>query len=163
VKIGPRIIFTSCFLLLFLYLTISSLQWHWEVKLFPLTIGISCLILSVVQFVNELIRVKNFGFKYDFIFDSPLDGAITKHEIIRRALIYFSWIYIYFISIFLFGFFVATFFFLLLYTYIQAKLKWYHSLLYSTVVWTSTIIFFDKILNLPWPQGMVLKWMGISP
>ena len=162
-RIGPRLIFCICFITVILYLTIVSLKWPWEVKLFPLTIGTLCLLIGLIQLFKELLRVKELGIKYDFVFSSPSDHVLSNHEVIRRALIYYSWLYLLFISIVLFGFFIATFFFLLLYTYFHAKLKWYHCILYSIIVWVSTIIFFDKILTLPWPHGLVLKWINISP
>ena len=150
--------FTLFIILVFALALWQSRTFDFRTGLFPWAIGIPVFCLAIVQLIMDLSRratQKDGG--------SSATGAELPAVVVnRRTAGMFSWIVTYFIAIWLLGFSVGV----PLCTFIQLKIfgreKWLLSLIYTASAWAFIYAIFDKILHVPFPEGQLFLWLGLS-
>jgi hypothetical protein len=140
------------------YGVIAAWFWPWKAALFPLVIGIPLFVLSAAEALWVLLGTTERGEVQDF----QISHELPEREVIRRSAGAAGWIMAFFAAIVLLGFPVAVPLFVFLYLKVQAKEGWIFSALFTAAAWVFFYGLFDQVLHLPFPQGWLLEWSGIS-
>ncbi|MBI4524729.1 MAG: tripartite tricarboxylate transporter TctB family protein [Deltaproteobacteria bacterium] len=135
--------------------------WPMQAKFFPLTILIPML---GVGFLNAAYELRSLcGKKHLFNgsaravqFSQPDD---ERHPL-RRTIAAFSWIIGFFGGIWLLGFSVSIPLFLFLYIKVYSGEGWALSLTLACAAWLLYFGLFDRLLHLPFPDGMIFSLIG---
>jgi hypothetical protein len=125
-------------------------------------IGIPMVILALVQLILDLKgieRKQQDAAPVDFQFaQTTVEPAVAK----RRAITMFAWFFGFFIAIWLLGFSITIPLMVFTYLKIQSNEKWLLSLTLTAVAWVFFHTLFVRLLHLPFPDGLVLTWLGIE-
>ena len=147
------------FFALFVY---QAKDWRLQARLYPWAIGIPMLILAVIQVVLDL---KGIGPKKSGN-DAPVDvqfAARTDPALAwRRTINIYSWILGYLISVWLLGFGYSVPLVVFLYLKVQSSEKWPLSIALTAAAWLLFWGLFDRLLHLPFPEGQLFSWLGLS-
>jgi hypothetical protein len=141
--------------LFFAFFVWRAKDWPPVVRLFPWAIGFPMLFVSIALLVGDLrgtpgSKSSDQG-ALDFRFVQGLDAATVR----KRTLTTFAWIFATFAAIWLFGFLIAVPLVVFLYTKVQSEERWTLSLALSGACWLMLAGLFDRILHLPFPEGVV--------
>jgi len=152
-----------------LFLCAVGTAWQWQfaaARRFPFAIVIPALALCLAQLVLDFVRprtqedVEAGGFM-----DLPVDRSVPVSAVIRRATNFFAWTLGLFAGIWLVGFVVSVPLFVFLYLTLQAREKFWVSLIYVVGVAAFQIGVFHMILTVPWPgavfpqmERIILAW-----
>lgn len=168
-RANPGALLTLLILLLFFGGVFTGREWELRARLFPWVIGIPALFLCVAQLAMDLFQAKrsdNPDIAAGFM-DLPVDRGVPVSVVIRRAVNIFGWIIGFYATIWLVGFIPSVPLFVLLYLLIQAREKFWVSLLYTGAVLVFLIGVFHLVLHIPWPPGvipapqeLILGWVG---
>jgi hypothetical protein len=129
-------------------------DWLFQAKLFPWTIGIPGLILSIVQVWRDWTGwVPKYagGAQVDEVYERTVPH---KTEILR-ILTFFSWMIGTGLAIWLLGFSIAISAFFFLYTKVEAREGWVLSLGMTAGAWLFSWGLFETYLGLQWPPGVL--------
>lgn len=161
-KIRPQAIFSFVFLIFFIVFVYQARAWRLQARLYPWAIGIPMLILALVQVLFDLKGVESKpnsgGAPVDFQMSQDIEPALAK----RRAINIFSWIFGFFVLIWLLGFSLAIPMMVFGYLRIQSREPWALSIILTVAAWVVFWGLFVWLLNLPFPQGLILEWLGIG-
>jgi len=161
-KIRPQAIFSFVFLIFFIVFVYQAREWRLQARLYPWAIGIPMLILALVQVIFDLKGVESKpdsgGAPVDFQMSQDIEPALAK----RRAINIFSWIFGFFVLIWLLGFSLAIPMMVFGYLRIQSREPWALSIILTVAAWFVFWALFIRLLNLPFPQGLILEWFGIG-
>ncbi|MGH7828046.1 MAG: tripartite tricarboxylate transporter TctB family protein [Candidatus Binatia bacterium] len=159
-KLRPRAIFSLVWLVFFIVWVYMSMEWRPQARLYPWAIGIPMVILAFVQVVLDLkgfVRKEPSGATpMDFQFTKGVDPVTAR----RRAINIFSWIFGFFIGIWLLGFSITIPLLVFSYLKIQSREGWGISLGLTVFAWLAFYGLFVRLLNLPFPEGVVFTWLG---
>jgi hypothetical protein len=137
-------------------------DWRIQARLYPWAIGIPMLILAVVQVVLDLkgIEPKKSGSAapVDVQFAARTDPVVAR----RRTINIFSWILGYVVSIWLIGFGYSVPLLVFLYLKVQSREKWPLSIALTASAWLFFWALFDRLLHLPFPEGQLFSWLGLT-
>jgi hypothetical protein len=148
---------------------VTSVEWSFATRLFPWAMGIPALILCAVQLFLEVRKAQGVAAEDDNsgVMDLTVDRAVPLAQVVRRGGNIFAWIFGLFASIMLIGFVITAPLFIWLYLTIQAREKWWISLLCTAVIVVFLLGLFHFILRVPWPHGIIelpqekmLEWIG---
>lgn len=168
-RANPGALFTLVILLIFFGGVFTAREWQFQARLFPWVIGIPALIICVAQLAADLFRAKGSDNPDDLrgLMDLPVERGVPVSVVVRRAANIFSWIIGFFFLIWLIGFVITVPLFTLLYMTVQAREKWWVSLIYTGAVLAFLLGVFHYVLHIPWPAGVisgpeevVLRWIG---
>jgi putative tricarboxylic transport membrane protein len=135
----------------------QSRNFGYRAGLFPWAIGFPVLALAVVQLFLDLTgRTK---LKEDGLFSGP---AVPKEVVTRRTVDICAWTVGYFVAIWLLGFSLAVPLATLLYFKLAGKEKWPIALALSAAGWIFFYALFVYTLHVPFPDGAVFTWLGIT-
>ena len=127
--------------------------------LFPMVLGIPCLVLALVAFGQELLntlrRAKETANPGEIA--SSLEPAVVR----SRAISIVAWILGFFLAIWLLGFVVAVPLASFLYFRFAGGEKWSISIPLSLVAGAIFYGLFDYLLHLPFPEGTLLTWLNL--
>jgi len=161
-KIRPAAIFSFCALIFFCVFVYQAHDWRMQARLYPWAIGIPMLILAIIQVILDLKGVKakqsTDAAPVDFQFTKEIEPAIAK----KRAITMFAWLFGFFIAILLVGFSIAIPLMMFTYMRFQGKESWVLSLVLTVIAFTCYYLLFVRVLNLPFPEGLLLPWLGLS-
>jgi hypothetical protein len=161
-KIRPAAIFSFCSLIFFIVFVYLAKDWRMQARLYPLAIGIPMVILAIIQVYFDLKGVESKadsgGAPVDFQMTQTVDPVLAK----KRAINIFSWIVGFLAGIWLLGFSIAIALMVFGYLKIQSKERWGLSIILTSAAWFSFWGLFVRLLNLPFPQGLILTWLGIG-
>lgn len=148
------------FFVIFLY---EARDWRLQARLYPWAIGIPMLALALIHIFWELKGGKKPSIQpsnapVDFSFTKGIDPVLAR----RRAINIFSWIFAFFLGIWLFGFAIAIPAFVFLYLKVQSAEGWGLSLALTGGAWFMFWGLFDWLLRLPFPEGQLLIWLGLT-
>ena len=94
----------------------------------------------------------------DFQFSQEIDPQVAR----RRTINIFSWIVGFFLGIWLLGFVITIPLLVFTYLKIQSNESWITSVALTIAAWLVFYGLFVRLLTLPFPQGLVLAWLGIG-
>jgi len=163
VKIRPAAIFSFCALIFFCIFVYQAHEWRLQARLYPYAIGIPMLILAIVQVIMDLRGVKaketSDGAPMDFQFkqeDIPADVAK------KRTITMFAWMFGFFMMIYFVGYVIAIPLMVFTYLKFQSRESWVLSTTLTVIAFACFYTLFVKLLNLPFPDGMVQTWLGLA-
>jgi Tripartite tricarboxylate transporter TctB family len=127
--------------------------------LFPMVLGIPCLVLAMAAFGQELLstlrRAKETANPGEMA--SALEPAVVR----SRAVSIVAWILGFFLAIWLLGFVIAVPVASFLYFRFAGGEKWSISIPLSVAAGTIFYGLFDYFLHLPFPEGTLLTWFNL--
>ena len=124
------------------YAVYAALSWPAKAALFPLTMGIPLLALTVVQTVLEL--------------RAPSAGEAAAGE--RRAYAVFAWMGAFIVLVLLGGFPIAVPIFVFLYLVMQSREKAGLSIALAGAAWAAFYLLFVRLLHFPFEDGLITSW-----
>ena len=161
-KITPAAIFSFCALIFFCVFVYMAQDWRLQARLYPYAIGIPMLILAIVQVILDLKGVKakqsSDATPMDFQFTKDVDPIIAR----KRAITMFAWLIGFFLLIWLVGFPIGIAVMMFTYLKFQGRESWTLSILLTVIAWLCFWGLFVRLLHLPFPDGLVLTWLGIE-
>lgn len=135
---------------------VTALKWPFRTALFPVTIGISVLLIASVELVLSLFEKKETG-------EKPAEGVPQDSKIVdpalarRRTYIIFAWIFGFFLMVVCFGFPIAVPSLVFAFLKFQGKERWGLTLILTGI----TFIFFQGLfvwlLNTHFSEGLFIK------
>jgi len=161
-KVRPQAIFSFVFLIFFIVFAYHARDWRLQARLYPWVIGIPMVVLAFIQLILDLKgieRKQQDAAPVDFQFaQTTLEPAVAR----RRAITMFAWFIGFFIAIWLFGFAITIPLMVFSYLKIHSNEEWLISLTLTAVSWVFFWALFVRLLHLPFPDGLVLTWLGIE-
>ena len=161
-KITPPAIFSFCALIFFCVFVYLAQEWRMQARLYPWAIGIPMLILAIVQVILDLKGVKakesSSATPMDFQFTKEVDPTTAR----KRAITMFAWLLGFFLLIWLVGFPIGIAVMMFTYLKFQGRESWKLSIGLTIIAWLSFWGLFVKLLHLPFPDGLLLTWLGID-
>jgi len=161
-KIRPEALFSFCALVFFCVFVYLAQDWRMQARLYPWAIGIPMLVLAFIQVILDLKGIKakqsSDATPMDYQFTKDVDPVTAKN----RAIIMFSWLLGFFIAIWLFGFIISIPLMMFTYMKFQGKEPWVLSIVLTVFAFVFFYGLFVKLLNLPFSEGLVTAWLGLS-
>ncbi|HEX2928705.1 MAG TPA: tripartite tricarboxylate transporter TctB family protein [Candidatus Binatia bacterium] len=161
-KITPPAIFSFCALIFFCVFVYLAQEWRMQARLYPWAIGIPMLILAIVQVILDLKGVKakpsSDATPMDYQFSQVTDPVLAR----KRTIIMFSWLVGFFFGIWLLGFPIAIALMMFTYLKFQGRESWVLSIALTIIAWIFFWGLFVKLLTLPFPEGLIVTWLGIG-
>lgn len=164
---------TVILLLLFIYIVIGGSEMRIQARLFTLAVGWIGIGIISVQLIREVLvqhaenkAALNGETSSEVEDEGPggnVDFAITEEEKTTfgkwAAVEQFAWLWGMILSLWLFGFYLTVPVMVGLYLYRHSE-KWTLTLPLAAGIWLTVWGLFHELLNLPFPQGIVLRWFG---
>jgi|ERR671924_2417024 hypothetical protein len=161
-KLRPAALFSFCALIFFCVWVYLAHEWRLQARLYPWAIGIPMLILAIVQVILDLkgiqAKPQSDAAPVDFQFTKEIDPATAK----KRAIIMFSWLAGFLLAIWLLGFPIAIALMMFTYLKFQGRESWVLSVALTVIAWLCFWGLFVKLLNLPFPEGLIITRLGLS-
>lgn len=161
-KITPPAIFSFCAFIFFCVFVYLAQDWRLQARLYPWAIGVPMLILAIVQVILDLKGVKakesSSATPMDFQFTKEVDPTTAR----KRAITMFAWLLGFFLLIWLVGFPIGIAVMMFTYLKFQGRESWKLSILLTVIAWLCFWGLFVKLLHLPFPDGLLLTWLGID-
>ena len=161
-KIRPPAIFSFCALIFFCVFVYLAQDWRMQARLYPWTIGVPMLILAIVQVILDLKGVKakqsSDATPMDYQFSQVTDPVIAR----KRTITMFSWLVGFIFGIWLLGFPIAIALMMFTYLKFQGREPWVLSITLTVIAWVFFWILFVRLLNLPFPEGLLITWLGLG-
>jgi hypothetical protein len=165
VKIRPAALFSLCALIFFCVFVYQAQEWRMQARLYPWAIGIPMVILAIIQVILDLrgFKAKETGdgapvTPMDFQFTKEIDPTTAR----KRAITMFAWLFGFFIAIWLFGYAIAIAIMMFTYLKFQGRESWTISITLTVIACLAFYGLFVKLLTLPFPDGKVFTWLGMS-
>lgn len=160
-KNKAKVLFTFFFVFLSAFAIYMAKDWRAEVARFPLVSAIFLFIFSSVDLLIILfIPEKKVETAIDF--QSLAGEGIEPSVIFRRTLEIYGWMLGLGFLIVFFSFYIAFPLFVFLYVKVVGRYGWVFSLLMGAIIWVFFYGLFDRTLHLPFPDGLILEWVGLS-
>lgn len=160
-KIRPQAIFSFCALVFFCVFVYQAQDWRMQARLYPWSIGIPMIILAIIQVILDL---KGIESKQDD--SAPVDiirtTTVEPKIAFRRTVNAFGWFLGFFFGIWLVGFSITIPAMVFSYMYFQGKEKFMLSAILTGCAWVFFNTLFVRLLNLPFPDGLILTWLGLT-
>lgn len=130
--------------------------------LFPWIVASLVLALAIAQLVLECLGKGHRPSQAEHAEDDPSEAPPSPEVVNRRTAAIFGWIAGFFAAIWLLGFAIGG----TLATFIQLKLgareRWPVTIALTLLVWGLVHVFFERILNTPFPPGQLLVWFDLA-
>jgi putative tricarboxylic transport membrane protein len=157
-----RPLFALFFVGLFIYVLREAyfeiLPMEERAALFPIVIGIPCLVLALLVFGQELVNtLRRDSDKTAADINPPIEHTILR----SRAFAIVAWILGFFAAIWLLGFVIAVPVASFLYFKLAGGEKWSVSVPLSLAAGAIFYALFDYTLHLPFPEGALLGWFNV--
>lgn len=130
------------------YAVIAALAWPFKAALFPLTMGIPLVLLSLVQLVLDLRDLEQ---------PAESDSHIAR----RRTLAVFAWMAAFIVLVLLFGFPITVPLFVFSYLVVQSRAGWGLSIALTAAAWGFFHVVFERLLHFPFDAGLILRGGGL--
>lgn len=164
---SPRLHFgwSAAFSLLIVLFFVGALwvgrNFDFKTGLFPWAVAIIVLALAVPQLIRECLGKGGapLGEDQPAEAEPELPADVVNH----RTAVIFGWILGFFVTIWLLGFAIGG----AVASFVQLKFgfreKWPITIALTLLVWAFVYVFFDKILNTPFPPGKLFTWLNLVP
>jgi len=161
-KIRPAAIFSFCALVFFCVFVYQAQDWRLQARLYPYAIGIPMIILAIIQVILDL-----KGYVAKQADDAtPVDiqrtTTVAPEIALKRTLITFGWFVGFFLGCWLVGFTIAIPIIVFSYMFFQGKEKFVLSAVLTLIAFIFYWSLFVKLLNLPFPEGALQTWLGLT-
>jgi hypothetical protein len=154
--------FSFCALVFFCVFVYLAQEWRMQARLYPFVIGFPMIILAAIQVILDLKGVKAKqsadATPMDFQFSQTTDPVTAR----KRTIVMFSWFLGFFFGLWLVGFQIAIPIMMLTYFKFQGQEPWGLSIALTGIAWVFFYGLFVKLLNLPFPDGQVQTWLGLT-
>jgi hypothetical protein len=161
-KFRPQLLLGVILVVFFAVFVYSAKDWRLQARLYPWAIGIPMLVLALAQVALDL---KGIGAKksadaapVDVRFAERADPVAAR----RRTINIFCWIIGYIVAIWLLGYFYSVPLLVFLYLKVQSRESWTLSIALTAAAWLSFWGLFDRLLHLPFPEGVLFTWLGME-
>jgi hypothetical protein len=139
-------------------------EWRMQARLYPFAIGIPMLIFAIVQFVLDLKGVETKQSSSD---GAPMDFQFQQTDVPpdvvrKRTITMFSWMFGFFLMIWLVGYVIAIPLMVFTYLKFQSGESWMLSTILTVIAFVFFYTLFVRLLNLPFPDGVVQTMLGIA-
>ncbi len=145
---------TLFFLCLTAYAVIDARDWVYQAKLFPLAIGIPTLCFMLWQLGLDLFTTSRTTGSVSYS-DIKAGDSGDPATLTRRVAETFGWIAGLLGGVALLGFPVAIALFVFAYLFWSSHEKWWVATLTSAVLVGLLYFFFDSVLHVVWPEGVL--------
>ena len=136
----------------------TATGWSFKTKLFPLSVAIPLLILSIVQLVLMFVgkeETNEGAMDVDFTTDVP-------PEIVRRRVAgVFCWIVGFIEFVYFLGLPWTAPLFILLYLRFQTAVSWAGSLTSAAITWGCFHLLFQSLVHIQFEPGIIQSWLGL--
>lgn len=160
-KVRPAAIFSFVFLIFFIVFAYLAKDWRLQARLYPWAIGIPMVVLALVQLILDLKGIERKQQNAAPV-DLQLGQTVEPALALRRTRNIFSWFFGFFLGVWLIGFSLTIPLMVFGYMYVQSKEKLWLSLTLTAVAWVFFYSLFVKLLTLPFPEGVIITWLGWS-
>jgi len=164
-KIRPAALFSFCAFVFFCVFVYLAQDWRMQARLYPWAIGLPMVIFAFVQVILDLKGVKakpsDDGAPptpMDFQFTKDIDPVTARN----RGIIMFAWLFGFFALIWLLGYPIAIPLMMFAYFKFQGGESWVLSITLTVIAWLFFYGLFVKLLTLPFPEGLIITWLGIN-
>jgi putative tricarboxylic transport membrane protein len=154
IRFGPAVWFTLVTILLLALALWQSRNFGFRAGLFPWVIGIPTLILAFAQLGRDLYGKKK---KKVAEYQEAPGEEVTPQETRQRTLSIIIWTVAFFLAIWILGFSYAVPITILAYLIIAAKEKWPIVVGVTFFTWLFYWGLFEKLLNVPFPEGLLIS------
>jgi hypothetical protein len=137
---------------------VIAMDWPLKARLFPMAIGIPVFCMAAAEVVWGLLRPAERVGAMDFRPSEHLSSSVAA----GRALIAVAWMLGFLAGIALVGFPLAVPLLVFLYAKLQGREGWGLSVGLAAAVWGAFYGVFDRLLHLPFPDGWIQTWLGLS-
>ena len=137
---------------------VTAMDWPWKAKLFPLVIGIPVFCLATAEVVWVLFGSASGEQAMDF----QLSRHVPANVMLRRTLKAIGWMLGFFAAILLVSFPIAVPLFVFLYVKLEGREGWGLSVGLTLAVWALFYVLFDRLLHLPFLDGWIQTWAGLT-
>ncbi|MET0583859.1 MAG: tripartite tricarboxylate transporter TctB family protein [Candidatus Binatia bacterium] len=159
-KLRPAALFSICAFIFFCVFVYMAQDWRMQARLYPWAIGIPMLVLAIVQVILDLkgVTAKQSAdaTPMDFQFTKDVDPTTAR----KRAITMFAWLVGFFFAIWLLGFPIAIALMMFTYLKFQGGESWVLSITLTIIAWLFFYSLFVRLLNLPFPDGLLMTWLG---
>lgn len=147
-------------LVLFALAVVTAWEWPYAMRFFVLAIVFPTLCLLLVQLAVDLWQTNQPEMSEDVLAtaDLPVDRSVPTRLVLYCGLNFLGWLWGLFGAIWLLGFQAAMPLFMVLYLKVQAHEGWLLSLVLAVIVVAVQYMLFDQLLEIHWPQGILLSW-----
>lgn len=147
-----------CIMGLSAWAVVSARAWPSKAALFPLVIGIPVFCLAAAEVLWGLFGPAARSETPDLQLSQDLPVTVA----LRRTALALAWILGFFAAIVLLGFPVAVPVFVFLYLTLQGRERRGLSLIFAVAIWMLFYGLFDRLLHLPFPDGLLQTWAGVA-
>jgi len=161
-KVRPQAIFSFVFLIFFLLFAYEAKDWRLQARLYPWAIGIPMLVLALIQVILDVRGVERKQRDDVTPVDFQMTQTVEPEIAFRRTINIFMWFFGFFFGIWLLGFSITIPLMVFSYLKIQSNEKWWLSLTLTAAAWFCFWGLFVKLLNLPFPDGVIFTVLGLS-
>jgi len=151
---NPQALFALVILLAGIWALLATRNWPFNTALYPRVIGLPLVVLAAAELVFSLrghAEVERQA--VDVMLSDSLPAAIAA----RRTAVAFAWIIGFFVMIVLIGFPVAVPIFVFAHLKLQGRESWGLSIALAAVAWFAFELVFDRVLHLPFAEGLLLQ------
>ena len=152
-QFGPAAWFTLATIVLLALALWQSRDFGFRAGLFPWAIGGPTLVLAIGQFARDLYGKKKK--RQHQVRDTESDVSFEDER--QRTILIITWTVAFFVAIWLLGFSYAVPLMMLLYLKFGGKEGWVITLSVTFGTWLFYWGLFEKMLNVPFPEGLLLE------
>lgn len=161
-KIRPAAIFSFCSLIFFIVFVYQAMNWRMQARLYPFVIGIPMIFLAIIQVIFDLKGIESKQDDNAAPVDIQRTTTIEPAVAFKRTVNTFGWFFAFFFGCWLVGFSVTIPIIVFSYMYFQGKEKLWLSSTLTVIAFIFYYSLFVKLLNLPFPDGVIQTWLGLT-
>ena len=158
-KIRPAAIFSFLSLIFFIVFVSQAFEWRLQARLYPLAIGIPMIILAIIQVILDLKGVESKQTDAAPV-DVQMGQNVEPAVAFKRTVQIFSWFFGFFLGCWLVGFTITIPVIVFSYMYFYGKEKFTLAAILTVIAFIFYYTLFVRLLNLPFPDGMIQTWLG---
>ena len=163
-----EVLFSGLLVLAFAWGGIATWDWPLNAKQFPLAVIIPMLPLAFTQLALMFRRSDWWAGSPSHEPDSEVISAqalepepeLPAAVVFSRTLNIYAWIFGSFLTILLLGFPITLPLLVFLYLKFESHENWPLTLVLTAAAWGFIYGLFDRMLHLPWPDGLLFSWLG---
>jgi hypothetical protein len=159
-QFGTAALFTGAVILILASALWTSRNFGFRAGLFPWVIGIPTLALCFLQLPRDLGRKPKQALT---IKGEEIEEEIAPELVRQRTFSVIGWTVGFFLAIWLLSFSFAVPLMILLYLKIAGKESWLMTAQVTFFSWLCYWGLFEKLLNVPFPDGLLLSWISGGP